>query len=794
MIGQTVSHYRILRELGSGGMGVVYEATDTRLGRRVALKFLTDKLDSSADAHGRFEREARAVSTLNHPNICTLYDVGENEGSPFIVMELMKGQPLKHRLAGEPLEIDQVLELGSQVAHALEASHAAGIVHRDVKPANIFITDLGQAKLLDFGLAKVDAAAGSDEVSRPTAVDGEALTGLGAAVGTAAYMSPEQAQGEWVDARSDIFSLGAVLYEMATGCQPFPGKTVAQVFSALLNEGPVSPSRLNPEVPADLSRIILDSLEKDPDARCQSASEIRAELRRLKHDTSSWQTSATRSLRRALGAWRLRRAARRAALAMVMAGALALAAWFGRTVRSPATPEPPSPSIAVLPFVNLSDDADNEYFSDGLTEELLNVLAKVPGLRVAGRSSAFQFKGRSEDLRSVGRELNVTNILEGSVRKVGDRVRISAQLVTAVDGFQLWSDTYDRQLYDIFAVQEDIARSVVAALEVTLLGGETAEPLSPGGNAQAYNAYLQGRYFLGRGGAENLERALDHYQQAVALDPGYAPAWAGLARTYARQVGRGYGPIDEGWTRSRQAAERALATDPNLAEGHAALGWILRSYDWDWAGADAAFQRALALEPGNASVILDAAVMAFTRGRIDEAIALDLRAVELDPLSIRARYNLGLFLYWAGRLDAALTAFGEALERHPDFPGIHQYLCRVYLVWGRPEAALQEAEREPEIFWRQLAKTMAFHALGRQQESDLALAEIIANHQADSAFQIAEAYAFRGEVDRAFEWLERAYVQRDGGLAQMIGNPVLASLADDPRLVVFLERMKLNTD
>ncbi len=451
-----------------------------------------------------------------------------------------------------------------------------------------------------------------------------------------------------------------------------------------------------------------------------------------------------------------------------------------------------TPSIAVLPFVDMSSEKNQEYFSDGLAEELLNDLAKIPGLRVAARTSSFQFKGKNEDLRTVGEKLNVGAILEGSVRRQGSRVRITAQLIKVGDGFHLWSETYDREMNDIFAVQDEIARSVAGSLKVALLGKKTAIPSSQGTNADAYNAYLQGEYFLKRHGKENLEKSLGYYEQTIKLDPGYAPAWVGLAAARSDQADRGYLPVEEGYRKAREAAERALALDANLAEAHAAMGGIKMSYDWDWAGAEASYQRALALEPGNAKFVRNAGMLAKTLGRFDEALAQDRRAVELDPLSVPAHNTLGFAAYYAGRREEAAAALKKALELNPEFPGSHNSLGQVYLAQSHPQEALAEMEREPEPELRLQGQALAYHALGRKKESDVALAELIAKYQAEAAFQIAEVYAFRGEADRALEWLERAYSQRDSGLAEMKGDPLLKSLERDPRYAAFLKKMRLS--
>ncbi|MBZ5646055.1 MAG: protein kinase [Acidobacteriia bacterium] len=770
----TLSHYRILEEIGAGGMGVVYRAHDDRLDRDVALKVLPPGTLSDEAARRRFHKEALTLSRLSHPNIATVFDFDTQEGTDFLVTEFIPGLTLDSMLAAGPLAEKEIVRLGSQLAEGLEAAHQHGVIHRDLKPGNVRITADARVKILDFGLARiVHGEAG------PAAVT-ESLTETGLVAGTLPYMAPEQLLGSSLDPRTDIWAAGCVLYEMASGRRPFLGSGTA-LTDAILHQAPAPPLKLNPLLPWALEAVILKCLEKDPENRYQSARELAVDLRRLTSASATVRAAQPTRLRR-------RTVVIAVALPVLLALAVIAALRFGRG-RNASSPPPTAPSIAVLPFVDMSPQKDQEYFADGLAEELLNSLARTPGVRVVARTSSFQFKGKNAKLADIGRELNVATILEGSVRKQANRVRITAQLINASDGFHLWSETYDRELNDIFIVQEDIAQSVAASLKVTLLGGKT--PFSRGTNEEAYNAYLQGRYFYQRSSKENLEKAIGYYERAIKLDPKYALAFVGLAEAHGRQADWGYLPVVESYQKAREAARRALELNPNLAEAHAAMGLIKTIHDWDWVAADASYQRALALEPGNATVAFGAAVLALALGRVEEATALDRKAVELDPLNTQTHVNLGVATYYAGRQEEAVAALRKALELDPERPYAHAVLGQVYLAQSHPQEALAEMEREPDLNWRLYGLALANHALGRARESDAALAELTAKYDTTNAFQVAEVYAFRGEVDRAFEWLERAYAQRDGGLTWIKGDPLLKSLQRDPRYAAFLKKMRL---
>lgn len=785
MIDEIISHFRITEKLGAGGMGVVYKAMDTRLDRPVALKFLPDNMTKDAQALERFRREARAASALNHPGICTIYDIGEQNGRGFIAMEFIDGETLRSHIHGRALDVEEILKLGMQIAEAVDAAHAEGIIHRDIKPANIFVTKRGQAKVLDFGLAKLIpkgiAVASGDaggEVAESTSV-------VGIISGTPAYMSPEQIRGDTLDERTDIFSLGLLLYEMATGRQAFGGGTGGAIIEAVLTKSPVAARSINPEIPARLEEIINRALHKDREQRYQRAEEIRSDLQGLERGSDSgWRGASagvavaghvessrdqsTRSFKAQTGAIRAERVA--------------------KVINS----------LAVLPFENASRDAEHEYLSDGIAGSLINNLATVPKLRVMAQSTVFRYKGRGIDPQAIGRELNVRAVLTGRIMQSGGSLRIGTELVDVATGTQLWGAQFDRQPGDIFAIQDEISNEISGKLRLKLTRAEKKRLTKrQTEDAEAYRLYLKGRHHWSRWTQEGFYKAIEYFEQAVEKDPGYALAHAGVADSYVLLGWNSYLPPKEAFPKARVAAMAALRLDPDLGEARTSLAAVLWLHSWEWREAQMEFERSLALNPAYPTANHWYAEYLMTMGRHAEAIAKMKASQELDPLSLIISVAIGWAFYMGRQNDEAMGQLRRTVEMDPNYPVTYWILGLLLRKLGRYEEAIVEGEKGVRLSGGspllRAAVAQSFAAAGRSGEAMQILDELkgLATRKYVAPYFFAGIHVGLGEDERAMEYLEKAYEERSHWLIYLHIDPSMDGLRSNARFQELLRRIGL---
>ena len=743
MVGETISHYKVLSELGRGGMGVVYKAQDLKLQRPVALKFLPSNSLGDEEAKARFLREARAAAALQHPNICTIHEIDEADGHTFIVMAYLEGEELRKHIEKGPLSLDRLLDIAIQVARGLQEAHSKGVVHRDIKPANIMDTTTGQAVLMDFGLAQIASAASK-------------LTREGTTVGTSAYMSPEQTSGEKTDHRTDIWALGVVLYEMATGQAPFQGHYEQAILYSILHEAPEPITALRTGIPPELERIANKCLAKRAGERYQTVSDLLADLGALKRSRETGegkrQSSGTKDAR---------------------------------------------PSIAVLPFENRSRGEDDEYFSDGVTEDIISALGKVEGLRVTPRTSAFRFKGESTAVRQVAEKLNVGCVLTGTIRRAGRRLRITVELIDAAEDTQMWSERYDRVLEDIFDIQDEISQAIVKQLKRKLVGAVA----SPGATRrtadfEAYRLYLQGQHNVVKFSESGIRQGLSCFERALATDSNYPEPHAGLADAYALLGMLGYARPADVMVKAKAEAVRALEMDETTADAHASLGLVRHWYDWDFAGAEQSYRRAVGLNPADPVPRGYLGVLLGETGRPAEGVAELRTAVQLDPLSPFVNRILCLLLVYARDFEAALEQARKTLDIDPTYFQARWHMSTAWHFLGRPDEALRTIEAAVPLAPKDPVTLgllgMCQAVAGRQEEAPRTIDKLkdLRAERYCAASPIAWVYAHLGDFNQAFQWLDTAFEERDGLLVILKHFPwPNEAFSQDPRYQELLRRI-----
>jgi TolB-like protein len=794
LIGEKLSHYRITARLGAGGMGEVYLAEDTKLERRVALKVLPADLAGDPDRLKRLQREARALAALDHPNIVTVFSVEEADGVHFLTMAHVEGDGLDELIPEEGFSAERLLELAIPLADALRAAHERGIVHRDLKPANIMVDREGRLRVLDFGLARVEVGAAPDDV---TQLATQTMTQAGTVLGTFPYMSPEQAQGQIADARSDLFSLGVILYEMATGHRPFTGETGMSLISSILKDAPIPVTEVKAELPAELAAIIQRCLEKDPAERFSSAGELRDRLQALRREVNSGQAVFWAAIPRS----------RRLLLAATLVAVAALVgvyAWISVSTSGPP-PEaglseavaPRITSLAVLPLKNFSGDAQQAYFVDGMTEALITDLSKIGALKVISRTSAMRYRDTEKSLAEIARELDVEAVIEGSVLREGDRVGITAQLIEVATDQTLWADRYERDLTSILALQGEIARAIASEIQVTLTPREeslllSARELDP----EAHEAYLKGMFHLRRFTPQDLETALQYFETALDLDPAYALAHYGISQVWNYSFVLGVVRPDEGGPKALAAVTRALELDDTLAEAHLGLANLKMSYEWDWQRSESAYLRAIEINPNYAEARAFYSHLLLALGRAEEGRRQIELGLELDPLETFFRALYGVLLGHSGHLDEAVRLFSETLETPPAFAFAHQPFWRALHAAGRYEEALEQVKAHLTFVGEAqavVALERGYTQGGYREATRQAAESLAAGSNAATARPgiIAELFDDAGDAENALDWFERAYESRDIDMPYLGVVLLSDEVRTDPRFLALLERLQL---